>query len=887
MIGPSRGLLVVLHFLCPLLFFTNLTRNPYFTQIVLLNAGILVALGWTAVWQLRSGRLQVPRLAIAAPLAAFVAVCGVSWLYAYFGHAAFYRDAMRSEGLRMMFFTVVNAFVPCCLASLCAEYCPEEPDVQVGKWAFFVVAWILLWSAFPQFRARPSTAGAIWPLLWDSYGALVWAVGLGWVLWLARSGSVHALWHVILAVGFLAAVYGVGQYFTIEFFWPKILDPYGGRSVSTFGNPNFLSSYLVMVIPLAVTYYLVARTRLQRAAYAVVLLALEASLLCSLTRSSWAGAVAAVAPLLLSRRLRELARSDLEFHGLVFAALVLMALAWPQSSVAGYAPSVVGRLTEMGDIFKTASTGVPYHPLHQRLLIWMCAWTMGAENPFLGKGWGLFELFYPFYQGHFLDLFAIFRPLRTHANNAHNELLEIWAQAGLLGLSAFFWLWTAYFRKVWGSLREAWDAAVAAPARGAEGAAPSGGGKRPRSTLRAAWEGEPIWMLAASAGVLGMLVDNLLNVSLHFAVPAFLFWWQVGTVTGHLSIREGRVWNWEPVRRAGAWAGVAALCAACAWGGNYWYRQWNREVEYFLGFKFMRQGSMRQAIEHLDASYRSGVREVNAIYELGNAYARSEQSEKAVWGYTEALKANAGYDEIYFNRGTILSLRLNRPQEALRDYMTSWAINPLSEQVYTNFAALLLQGDVSKNKELALKLLERAVHFFPENTSFLINLGALHFMQGDYVRAEETYTRLLRLHPEALRAEQSLRETLAKSGRPAPAILEQSAAFRRLGERLGRREFDAESLRLARQVAEWFPRSAQARFYLANLELSQGDAAKAEKLLREVLAAEPGNLSAMMNLAQILKRTGRASGAAELLRSALRLDPNNAFAKSELAALGL
>jgi len=31
-------------------------------------------------------------------------------------------------------------------------------------------------------------------------------------------------------------------------------------------------------------------------------------------------------------------------------------------------------------------------------------------------------------------------------------------------------------------------------------------------------------------GVAGMLVDNLLNVSVHFAVPAFIFWWWVGSV---------------------------------------------------------------------------------------------------------------------------------------------------------------------------------------------------------------------------------------------------------------------------------------------------------------------------------------------------------------------
>ena len=38
----ARALLGLIHVVCPLLFFTNLTRNPYFTQIALLNIGIAV-----------------------------------------------------------------------------------------------------------------------------------------------------------------------------------------------------------------------------------------------------------------------------------------------------------------------------------------------------------------------------------------------------------------------------------------------------------------------------------------------------------------------------------------------------------------------------------------------------------------------------------------------------------------------------------------------------------------------------------------------------------------------------------------------------------------------------------------------------------------------------
>jgi len=117
-------------------------------------------------------------------------------------------------------------------------------------------------------------------------------------------------------------------------------------------------------------------------------------------------------------------------------------------------------------------------------------------------------------------------------------------------------------------------------------------------------------------------------------------------------------------------------------------------------------------------------------------------------------------------------------------------------------------------------------------------------------------------------------------------ILQRLDVFRDLGRRLGSRDYSADTLKKARQAAEWFPQSTQARFYLGNLEMVHGDLEKAERLLRQVAQEEPANVSALLNLAQALRRMGRADEAAAALQGALRLEPNNAFAKSELASMG-
>ncbi|HAH07927.1 MAG TPA: hypothetical protein DCM05_15620 [Elusimicrobia bacterium] len=855
-------LFVLLQFVCPLVFFTDLTRNPYITQIVLLQMGLCAAAALWAADVLRGGDSSLPRTPLDLPVAAWLGVCALTWAIGYWGHAAFFRESMRAEGSRSLYFSVVNCALPFFLAALSADGIADEPPPP-GRWVAFCLVWGGLWLFFLQLKTPTGPFAPLWDHVWDVYGGLLWVGGCAALLWLARGGSVHDIWQTALAAGFLGAAYGVLQYFNIEIIWSKTLNPYGGRSVSTFGNPNFMSSYLVVLLPLALVYYLKAKTRLQRAVYAVVLLSYEAALLCSLTRSSWIGAAVATALPFLSPELRRLARQDPEFTGFLATAGVLMALFWPQSLISGqYSSSVIGRLSEAMQIVRPESKDSFYSPWHQRLLIWTCAWQMGAESPLFGKGWGHFELFYPFYQGNLLDHLDFFRNMRTHANNSHNEILEAWSQTGLLGVGVLLWTWAVFFKSLWSAGRAG---AAATP---------------PPKPKAAPASQEPVWLYACGAGAAGMLADNLLNVSLHFAVPAFVFWWQVGVAMGALA--RGQGWRRTlagPLARAAA----AAVVLAGAWGAWQGVRMWQREAHYFIGFKHVRNGRMPQAIDELDRAYRWHPREVNSNYELGNAYARSDQPEKAVWAYREALNANAGYDEIYFNLATILSSRLGLQEEARKNFLISWAINPLSNDLYVNFSSFLLR-DSAKNIDPAIELLERAAHFFPENVHYRNNLGYLYSLKREHAKAEQVYAELLRLQPGFGMAEQNLRTSLKQSGHKPPAVLERLDDLRRLEAAILRRDYGPQTLELSRRVADAFPKDTRARFYRGNLELVHGDAGKAAEDLSFVAQREPRNVPALVNLGQALKRLGRSAEARGAFQAALSADPNNAVAASELRA---
>jgi len=851
--SARRWLLVTAHFMCPLLFFTNLTRNPYVSQIALLN--IVLALAFAAwAWREaeRPGGARLPRLAIEWPLAAFLAVWAVSWLRAYYGHVEFYRPAITAEGARAAMFMLVNCMGAFWLAASAAAEDEGGSEVELGPWIAFIVFWGLMWIAFPSARQRlGAPTEDFFALAWDPYGAVVWAAGLGATAWLCRRGRMVDFLHLAFAAGFLASLYGVCQYFNYELVWPNVLNPYGGRAVSTFGNPNFLSTYDAALMPSALALFLVEKSAARRWAYGILFLVLGAALLATLTRSSWGGAFVGMVALLFAPRLRARLKEQPRSAGLLLGLGLAMALAWPSSTISsGYTPTFVGRLTEASSIAKRDGF---YSPWHQRVLIWSSAWLMGSEAPVLGKGAGLFELFYPFYQGGILHADKFYHTMRTHANNSHNEILEVFSQTGLLGLGAFLWLWTTFFVAAWRWLKT----------KAGE---------------------DPVW-LGAVAGVAAVLADNLLNVSLHFAVPGFLFWWLAGAAMGRGARDGGAVRTWAAGAAARRTAGAVLVCAAlfAAW---WQVRFWSREAWYFAGFKQIRQGNMPAATRSLERSRAWGPREVNAIYELGNAYARAGRPVQAAEAYEGALKANAGYDEIYFNLATVYASQLGRPEQAGGLFETAWALNPLSEAVVNGLSAFYLR-DPAKNKAAAEALLRDATRIFPHNTNHWNNLGYLMTLDKRWPEAEEVYARALELQPEAGVIERNLLAVAAQSGRPKPAVLSDLAELRAIDADVTKGDWSLAALKRAGALAARRPKFLKARFIYGSLLLANKRALEAAAELEAVVALDRARAAPRVNLANAYIALGRPADAEAQLRAALALEPGNAAIRSRLAAMGL
>jgi len=667
-----KWLIYIFILVAPLIFFTDLTRNPYYFQIVLLNICIVSLWGLYLIDSLKKKKIVLFSTPIDKPLLLFLFIAFLSWVHSFFlRYPGFVRNGLFSSfshQLRLSIFSEGSR-----------------------NFLFLLVNWFLVYYAAIFFLEKK---GFIWKVVRLSY-----------------------------LVAVIASIYGILQYFGIELIWPKVLNPFGGRCVSTFGNPNFLSPFLILILPLTFTEYLLSEKRDIRLFYLFINFVLFWALLCTLTRSSWLGLFVGLFYLFfhLFRYEKKFIQKNKSRLSLLLSLFILFAFFFPRSKVAGYGPSVIERLTEIKEAKKTA-----YGPLHQRFLIWSCAWDMVKEHPLLGKGWGTFELFYPFYQGKYLFI-EPYKNFRTHANNAHNEILEIVSQTGIIGLGIFFWLWLIFYRWVHSLYKYPFEKEVITSK-------------------------EKMFIFALSAGITAFLVDNLLNVSLHFAVPAFFFFWYLGILANFGIHREKNSGVNLSLKNKVWLVGLILFFFFLLIFNNC--RFFLGEIHYFKGFKLNRQNRLLEAKRELETTHRYHRLEVNNNYELGNTYARLREQEKAIWAYNEALSANLGYDEIYYNLA-VVSLFSGKLEEAMKNYQRALFINPLSREAYLSLGNLYLY-EPEKYLAKGIKIYERIVELDPLHKESWNNLGSLYLKNNQPGKAVNCFKKALEIDPNFELAKRNL-----------------------------------------------------------------------------------------------------------------------------------
>ncbi len=343
-----------------------------------------------------------------------------------------------------------------------------------------VAAWLLQFSlARDQELSRP-------PLLW-AFLLVLAGVSLSWLNALSLGASLveTAKWLEMLALYWLAvallpvrqvkwavlvilltglAQAGLGLYQFIFKVGPEGFLLFGGRflrAYGTFAQPNPYAGYLGLILPLALAVTLWTwfdsgilpgsslKSRLFRTTlFSLPLAGMLAALLASQSRSAWIGfMIATVVVLALYNRKTAAGLATAIFTGASLLLLGTFETGLAQLNAVGGA--ALQRLVEAGSIFSITDiaaiqvTDANFATI-ERLAHWQAAQEMWRDHLWLGVGFGNYAVVYPVYAiGRWLD------PL----GHAHNYLLNIGAEAGLVGLTVYLIFWILTFGVLWQAVR--------------------------------------------------------------------------------------------------------------------------------------------------------------------------------------------------------------------------------------------------------------------------------------------------------------------------------------------------------------------------------------------------------------------------------------------------
>ena len=219
----------------------------------------------------------------------------------------------------------------------------------------------------------------------------------------------------------LVAAIGIFQYFIgdVSTAWQdtSMFSGIPGRAVSSFGNPNVLGEYLILVLPVIFAFFITAKNIKEKGAYFFVFMLCSCCLIFTWSRGAWLGFTFAVILFILFKSHK------------FFAGIILLFPAIALGATFIFNQNIIDRLLSIGN---TADSSTMY-----RLNIWRGVLKMFSEKGMLGIGIG---------EEAFGSVFPKYAVAGTAAApHTHSLYLQIISEMSIFALVAFTVLCLAFF----------------------------------------------------------------------------------------------------------------------------------------------------------------------------------------------------------------------------------------------------------------------------------------------------------------------------------------------------------------------------------------------------------------------------------------------------------
>ncbi len=565
----------------------------------------------------------------------------------------------------------------------------------------------------------------------------------------------NRIFWVIMGSSFLVCLYGILQILGIDFIaWTE--PPFvTHRATSTLGQPNYLGSYLLLVIPLTVYGLIHQRSFWPRFLLSILLLSQLVTLVITGSRAAWLGLLGALVLSVIWGGVRlRLHLSAPKRRGLLLISILTVIITIFFLSRSSY---LVNRFESMTD-FSRGSVSARFN-------FWSGALKSIAHKPLLGYGLeNQGDEFIKYYQVNWAQSGFV----NATTNRAHNLILDLLLTVGIIGLGFYVWVYTSFFS--WAN--------------------------RVRRDERYRLLAE-----ALIAAVLGLLISLLFGFSV--IVTEVYFWAYLALVAAILAQLDGGQGGDFQVRLKG-WIKALIIVLALAFSGYQVSLEFKALVadNYFMEMRqVLAQTDYPKALFYYQKIKEQGAADFNYTYYLIDALPYDLQNnispvivnliQKELTNVLPRLTEES-YDSFYL-KAKIHTLLHN--YDAASGYYQK--IIDLSPELPKNYLARAKFYELEQKDDLALADLAKTLTLLPtpQNTSESLTwaeksvafyqslifqeLGGIYFREQKYDLAEKNYRSAYRLNLNDLASYKKIADTYFMRDDLATAIWYNLRAFER------------------------------------------------------------------------------------------------------------
>lgn len=828
-------------FISQILFFTDLTKNPYLVQLVI---SAIMGLGGSLI--LAVEMLKKEKSFFLFYKADTFLLCFLSIAIISLGINCFTSpipQTLLNDFWRVGYIIITALFGGYLLARL---FCHKDSFLKIDmtddnyKNGLIFFVWGLLWLPFSFFR----TNGLI-----TVYGIFMWATAIYLGLRFLKEITLKNALDIMLVAAALSSAYAIFQNLGYEFIWYfNIGKEFGSYSYSTFGNPNFISSFILLSLPIGIVFLLLTKNKYAKIYYFIIDLLCAVTLAVTYARSSLLGVFCALFILFIFAPGRKILFKNKKIIFSFVGILLILFLCWPARKDEYNKSQDIYQATESffsnpKNLTLNVSEKALKQSYHQRLMAWTCGIENFKQKPLLGNGWGSWQLKYAPCQGELVLKYPPLNNLMTQSNSAHNVLIEILSNSGALGLLCYlificlvFWGFRKYYKEE----------------------------KNIENKL---------FYLAIFASCIGFFVDNLLNITFQYQPVALIFYFFIGVLA---TLKAKKI---NTKKSFLVLFSIFLTTIFIAFSFN--------EVKKFLTEYYSLKGYI-----HKDKKERLNLWE--------KAINTSQFSLETYWIYFKVVEYDKDFEKMEFLLNEILTyypyygefwtmranLRafFNKPQEAMADLKVAIALYPYYT---TSFDVLFKLLSNFKN----MRTLENAHYIetlrLPLSYQSVYNLlrAQIYFENNSYEKAREILLSELQFNPYNPDVQKQLILTDEKLGIKKDPYLQKAQSLTSLRKQL----ISSEEINpnLVKKIKEEAAKeeNLEAQMLLAQAYFKQKDYQNSRLILTELYKKYSDSVSLNFAFSSLEEKQGNKEEAKKYLQAILARDKENGLALSRMEKL--